>query len=182
MSQQFPGVRSPQGTSQPFYNPQKNVVSPTNPSLYPKPDSTGGFGTSAAKSKSFITRSTIYDVPKGNNSSGYVKSTTEMPPPPPGSFSSTNVSSPTSTFSSYPGFTPPFPSKSSTEMGKSAFHDNLKSSDIAYQTNTPERTGYLNNTPGRRAPRMSEHLPFEPPSLPPKSLMSNSDPNHSPEI
>lgn len=137
MSQQFPGIRSPQGTSQPFYNPQKNVVSPNNPSLYPKPDNNAGFGSSAAKSKSFITRSNIYDQPKGNNSSGYVKSTTEMPPPP-SNFTSTNVSSPTSSFSNYPGFTPPFPSKiANGEMGKSGFHENLKSSDIGYQTNTP---------------------------------------------
>jgi len=111
MSQQFQSIRSPQGTGQPFYNPQKNAVNPNNPALYQKGDNNGvGFGTGAGKSKSFITRSNIYDLPKNSNSSGYVKSSTEMPPPP-ATFSSTNITSPTSTFSSYPGFTPPFQSK-----------------------------------------------------------------------
>jgi len=69
-------------------------------------------------------------------------------------------------------------------MGKSAFHDNLKTSDIGYQTtmNLPDRPTYMGNTPNRRAPRMSEHLPFEPPSLPLKPFQSNNDQNHSPEI
>jgi hypothetical protein len=109
MTQQFQSVR--QGTGQSFYNPPKNVPSPPNPVVYPKPDSnTAGFGTVAPKSKSFITRSNIHDLPRTNNLSGYVKSTTEMPSPST-NFTSTTVTSPTSTFNNYPGFNPPFQGK-----------------------------------------------------------------------
>jgi hypothetical protein len=104
-------------------------------------------------------------------------------PSPPTSFTATTVTSPTSNFSNFPGFTPPFQAKTvSAEMGKSAFIDNIKTSDISYQNNVPERPTYMGNTPGRRAPRMSEHLPFEPPSLPSKIMHGTVEQNHSPEI
>lgn len=71
MNQQFPAVRSP-STGTNFYNVKKNNFIPNAPSSQ-NVESNPPTSTST-NSKSLISRSNIFEQPKNNSSSGYVKS------------------------------------------------------------------------------------------------------------
>jgi hypothetical protein len=149
----FPGSRSPiQGGQLPFYNPQKDVINPNNPSLYQNSNSNGPSFVPGSNSKSFISRSNILEQPKtGNNTSAYLKNPNEQP----GSKYMNSVTSPNSySGSGFPNY-PNFASKAAnTEMVKSSFHDSKTSeSTIGFSPQT-EKVPF-SNTPTRRAPRMS---------------------------
>ncbi len=60
MNHQFQGSRSPvQGTTNPFYNPQKDIPNPNNPTLYQNPPPPMGAFIPNSTSKSYIARSNI---------------------------------------------------------------------------------------------------------------------------
>jgi hypothetical protein len=155
-----------QGGSMPFYNPQKDSFNPNNPVLYQNSNSSTpsvpGFLPNST-SKSFISRSNILDPPKpANNTSAYLKNTTEQPIQPP-KFPNT-VTSPTgySNNAYGGGFQQPFPTKPA-EMAKSSFHENNKGSESTIGFSPQgEKTSFVSNTPPRRAPRMSEPGIFDP--------------------
>jgi hypothetical protein len=126
----------------PFYNPQKEGVSPFGPgSGYPKSPGSSHFipGPVMPSSKSYVVKPN-YEMPKvSSNNSGYLKSTTES-----------------NGFNGYPNFAPPFPK--TNEMAKSLIHDSKTTDSTHSFTSQPEKPAAT--TPPRRQPRYSEPAQF----------------------
>lgn len=121
MNHQFTGTRSPtQNGNMPFYNPQKDVINPNNPILYQNNNPTAPGFIPGNNSKSYIARSNILEQPKpSNNTSAYLKNTTEGPPPI-SKFLPNGINSPNGT-SNYPlSFQP---KTQSSEMVKSTIQE-----------------------------------------------------------
>ena len=177
MNNPFPGTRSPvNGSSAPFYNPQKEAMNPNNPMLYQNNQPSANGFVPGSNSKSFISRSNIMEMPKAtNNTSAYIKNPNENPMQP-GKFPN-SITSPTNFGqSNKPSFPGSFPTKATNnEMVKSSFHENNGTestsggSRVFTSTQNSEKVPFTSNTPQRRAPRMSEGGAYEPPPFPKES-------------
>jgi hypothetical protein len=126
MNPQFTSNRSPH-QSEPFYNPQKNVPNPNNPTLYHTPPSVGVPFMSAGSSKSYIARSNILEGNKpGNNTSVNLKNPNDFTSQH-NKFTPGSATSPTNIYPNmnYNGFPGNYSHKNGPEIVKNTMKDNV---------------------------------------------------------